>query len=80
MVKLIKETDGSILAKEMQDGQIGIIVEWSVEGFLNRIVQAYDNDLISVGLPSGSSWEYYKGLSDCCRVKLLQTGDLLEIC
>jgi hypothetical protein len=64
----------------MQDGQIGIIVEWSSGMLHNRIVQAYDDDLISIGLPNGNSWSNYKNLSDSCRVKLLKKGDLLEIC
>lgn len=83
--KLHKEkSERSIPVRKMKDGEIGVIVEWSILEYLGRIVQRYKNHLLTVGGDPGSGWgEIFdkNGIGDFsnCRVRILQPGELIEI-
>ena len=83
------ETPGVISATDMEDGDIGVIVNWS--GGVNKssigsIVQRYKDVLVQVGRQSTQAWEntiagvapnkYYKSN---CMVRILKPGELIEV-
>lgn len=81
-VKLVgKPKERIVSAKDMVDGQIGVIHSWHRENvsYNGRIVQASYNDLVSLGCGYGSSWSNRHDLPDDCLVRLLEPGEQIEI-
>lgn len=73
-----KEKRGTVTPREMEDGQIGIIVSWTVTDLWGKLVQRWGGRLIVLGEPSGLS---YVGLTNDprCQVRILQPGEKIEI-
>ena len=82
-MKLYKEKKKHlvILASDLKDGQIAIILNWTDMRFNSRIVQRCGLDLISLGLPIGNSFVSFftahsvKG----CTVRVLKPGTKLVV-
>jgi hypothetical protein len=71
-----------IPAKEMEDGQIGVITNWGIYNtkiYKGRIVQMYDDTLIIIGERSGERWSSAKVLPSDCKVRLLEPGECIQI-
>ena len=76
MVELIgNERKNRVLAKDLKDGQIAIITEDCI--YNGRIIQRFGDDLITIGLPSGSHWENIERVT--LEVRILEDGDLIKI-
>ena len=70
----------SILACDMKDGEVGVIVEWGDSHELcGTVVQMLDNErLICIGMPSLDGWSSVPA-DDKCRVRLLNPPDRIEL-
>ncbi len=70
-----------IQAKEMYDGQIGVIVDWktSPELYVGRVVQAFGGSLVTIGANSGESWSYRHLIGEHGLVRLLEVGETIEV-
>jgi hypothetical protein len=83
MIKLVKkEKPKGIWVGDMKDGDVGIIVDWTVAMCLDEIVQRYHNNLVGVGMSGGNGWSNLfinDDLSTNCRVRLLEKGDILIV-
>lgn len=68
---------------KMQDGDVGVITYSPVSGHTGVVVQRYKNNLVRLGCDSGKGWtaRFYDGMaaSDSTRVRILKSGELLEI-
>lgn len=74
-----EKKDDSIPVREMEDGQIGVIAEWSTQPmYVGVIIQRYNNYLVALGKPYVCSW-YEITDNHGCRVRILQPGTLLEV-
>ena len=74
--------DNTIAAYHLADGQIAMITEWDVgeEYYVGRIIQRYDDILITLGKPNGAAFTTaLKILNEKLRVRVLEPGTLLEI-
>jgi hypothetical protein len=77
--------DHAINTKDMQDGQIGVIVDWLPNAYVGVVVQRVGVDLIAVGKPLGGGWPSFfdfakEGLySRGGLVKLFRPGDHVTI-
>ena len=60
--------------KELQDGQIGVIVGSDYDG---RIVQRYKDYGVPIGKGSGAGWTGIDNVT--LLVRVLTTGELIEI-
>lgn len=76
-----KQQERIVCIDEMKCGQIGEIVEWDgVTRYLGRIVQRYENGLVTIGENWGSSFP--TSISGNCsnfKVRLLEEGDEIII-
>ena len=69
-----------VKANEMENGSIGQIVKWNNHNnYMGRIVQAYNNHVVPIGLSSGHGWSDKEYLPDDCLVRLLNPGELIEV-
>ncbi len=76
MVELIgNERKNRVLARDLRDGQIAIIIEDCI--YNGRIIQRFGDDLITIGLPSGSHWTNVEGVT--LEVRILEDGELIRI-
>ena len=56
MAKLIdRRMPNEINVKDMKDGEVGIITSWPYEEYVGRVVQRYENDLLTIGKGWGNS-------------------------
>lgn len=83
-VTLKQKTDEVIVAaRDMKDGQIGVIVKWGdsnlSSSLIGRVVQKYATSLIVIGMTSGHSFGDTRKWEDCYQVRLLKKGEILEI-
>ena len=81
-VKLRKENDPmTINMHDMEDGDIGEIINWNVHDYIGRIVQRYGQHLLSVGQRSGKGWAgmFNAQRDENRRVRILEPGEVLEI-
>jgi len=85
-MKITSEITGNIVqVTEMSDGDIAIIEKWSNQKhYVGRVVQRYDNSLISLGLPQGKSWfelfrTKFEKDDDQFMVRILPAGTVMEI-
>ena len=76
MVELIGcERRKRVLARDLNDGQIAVIIE---EGsYTGRIVQRFGTDLISIGLRRGQHWTNVDGVT--LEVRILKEGEPIRI-
>jgi hypothetical protein len=80
-VKLSKGCSKSVVeAKDMKDGQIGIIVDWGSQKnlYVGRIVQVFGDTLLTIGETKGQCWSQHV-LKDDCLVRLLEVGEMIEV-
>jgi len=73
-----------IWAGDMEDGDVGMIVAWAYNMYIDRVVQRYQNSLIAIGIPSDFAWPRVWSddkckLSSDCRVQLLEKGEMLVV-
>jgi hypothetical protein len=76
MIKLSEEKVKTLLAKDLKDGQLAVIVE-DYSNYKGRIVQKYGDNLVSIGLPTGSGWQEWATVT--LEVRVLQDGETLTI-
>lgn len=82
MAKLHKQNDVSVPVTEMKDGDLAVITEWPLKQCVGRVVQRFNDYLLTVGATSGHGWgQYFYGASvnESCRVRILQPGELIEV-
>lgn len=78
-------TERIVHPSEMNDGEIGVIVEWdSLGNHIGTVVQMVIKDLICIGKHRNSGWSGAKDWSvddetKNCKIKILPPGTLLEI-
>ncbi len=77
MVKLNEEKVKTLLAKDLKDGQLAVIVG-DYSNFKGRIIQRFGNDLVSIGLPIGDGWSN-RADAVTLEVRVLQDGEILTI-
>lgn len=68
----------------MQDGQIGVITKWGTSTeYLGRIIQRYNDVLVSVGNSSGKAWPFMlsqeRDNKKDFTVRPLESGDCIVI-
>jgi hypothetical protein len=81
-VILKSKPDESIIAvRDMVDGQIGVIVEWSYgqQTFNGRVVQRSGHTIFTIGMGGGQVWDNCEKLTLSCNVRLLKKGEILEV-
>lgn len=76
MVKLVENLSNTIMMKDLEDGQIAIIVE-DFSDYKGRIVQRVGTRAITLGMPSGQGWEH--GDAVTLKVRILTIGETLTI-
>ena len=76
MVELIgNERKNRVLARDLEDGQIAIIIEDG--SYTDRIVQRFGTDLISIGLRKGQHWSNADVVT--LEVRILEDGESIRI-
>ena len=82
-MKVVFKERASIAAQDMNDGEIGIIVQWGTEFMYNKcIIQRCGQSLIQLGKHKGAA---FSGILNTrtryedCRVILLEEGDTITI-
>jgi hypothetical protein len=84
-MRILKETLQEIPIKDLKDGEIAIITEWSIPFYVGLIVQRYDVHLITLGSHSCKGWtefftrDFSTGQFDNCKVRVLPKGTQIEI-
>jgi len=81
MLKLVNEKHEGAHVLKMEDGDVAVIVSWPYNGCVGRVVQRYENTLISLGLDSDHSWRtlFSPIVSGKCRVRILEKGETLVV-
>ena len=77
MIKLNEEKVKTLLAKDLKDGQLAVIVE-DFANYKGRIIQKYGDSLVSIGLPTGEGWTNGAAVVTL-KVRVLQDGETLTI-
>jgi hypothetical protein len=77
MIKLNEEKVKTLLAKDLKDGQLAVIVE-DYSNYKGRIVQKYGDDLVAIGLPTGNGWSC-RADEVTLEVRVLQDGETLTV-
>ena len=70
------EKPNTIMAKDLEDGQIAVIIE-NFSDYKGRVVQKYGDDLVTIGMSSCRGWP--NGNSVTLLVRILEEGELLTI-
>ena len=77
MIKLNEEKVKTLLAKDLKDGQLAVIVE-DYSNYKGRIIQKYGDSLVTIGLPTGNGW--HDGANTVTlEVRVLQDGETLTV-
>jgi hypothetical protein len=77
MLKLKNEAPvKTIKMNELKDGQIAVIVE-DFHNYKGRIVQRYEDDAVTLGMPSGNGWTNVGEVT--LKVRVLEEGETLVI-
>lgn len=77
MVKLkSNEKPNTIMAKDLEDGQIAVIIE-DFHDYKGRVIQKFGDSLVTIGMSSGQGW--CNGNSVTLLVRVLQNGEELII-
>jgi hypothetical protein len=77
MVELNKGVEETIMAKDLKDGQLAVIVG-SYSNYEGRIVQKYGDDLVAIGLPTGNGWTNGANVVTLA-VRVLRDGEILTV-
>ena len=77
----VKTTErGLVSPRDMEDGQIGVIVKWPGSNYIGTVVQAYEDYLISVGEYSLQRWSCRCEMDEkALLVRLLEPGETIEV-
>jgi hypothetical protein len=84
-MKILKEPIQEIPVKDLKDGEIAIITEWSASEYVGRIVQRYGEHLVALGSSRGSSWPEFFNEDfsirplDNLKVRVLPKGTQIEL-
>lgn len=70
------EKPTTVMAKDLEDGQIAVIVE-NFSDYKGRVVQKYADKLITLGRSSENGW--CNGDSVTLLVRILEEGELLTV-
>ena len=70
------EKPATIMAKDLKDGQIAIIIE-DFSDYKGRVIQKFGDNLVTIGMSSGQSW--CNGDSVKLLVRVLENGEELII-
>lgn len=83
MLRLKNNKPNDICVNDMEDGDIGVITQWSCGDYVNQVVQRYKNYLLVVGAHSEWGWDtsfnYSNNRNEQCRVRLLEKGEELVV-
>lgn len=74
--------DGTIHVNELKEGVLAVITYWAVPDYVGHIVQRYKTDLVGIGNPDmywSSIFTEYGKLTSKCRVRPLESGELIEV-
>lgn len=77
MLKLKEECVETIMAKDLKDGQLAVIIE-DYSNYRGRIIQKYGDDLISIGMATGNGWSGGANVVSLA-VRVLEDGELLTV-
>jgi hypothetical protein len=66
-----------LMAKDLKDGQLAIIVEDYFD-YKDRIIQKFGDDLITVGMSSGNGWVGGANINTL-EVRVLKDGEVLIV-
>lgn len=70
----------SVPVDQMEDGDLAVITEWTIDRHIGEVVQRYEDVLIGIGQPNTAAWsEILGGNNSNCRVRLLKAGESIEI-
>ncbi len=71
--------DGTIAARDMNDGDVGVITAWGeIHGYDGQLVQmAHGDRIVVLGESSHKGWNEASELTETCRVRLLEDGEQL---
>jgi len=74
-------SDGTIVASEMRDGEMGVVQVWPGNPrLIGNVVQRYRDALILLGTRSGDCFGTSCGGTGCsARIRLLSPGDMIRI-
>jgi hypothetical protein len=84
-MRILKETLQEIPIKDLKDGEIAVVTQWSVPHYIGLIVQRYDVHLITLGSASSKGWteffikDFSTGQFYNCKVRVLPKGTQIEI-
>lgn len=77
MVKLKSdEKPTTVMAKDLEDGQIAVIVE-DFSDYKGRVIQKFGDNLVTIGMGSGQGW--CNGDSVTLLVRVLENGEELIV-
>jgi len=81
MLKLKTDKSSGIYVNDMEDGDIAVVVDWTIPSIVGRIVQRYKDSLITIGMNSGEGWTncFLQEKNEHCRVRLLEPGEELIV-
>ena len=83
MIELVKkDKPKGIWVGGMKDGDVGVIVAWTTDRYINYVIQRHHNGLIAIG--RRETWScIWSGdrcvLSSNFRVRLLEKGETLIV-
>ena len=66
-----------LIASELKDGQLAIIIDTGFEHYYGRIVQRYGNSMVSIGLREGKSWSDIT--CNTLKVRVLDEGEIIVV-
>ena len=77
MVKLKSNNEpNTIMAKDLEDGQIAVIIE-DFSNYNGRVIKKYGDNLVTIGMSSGQGW--CNGDSVTLLVRVLENGETLIV-
>lgn len=84
-MKIISEKANEQSVFDMKDGDIAIITKWNTENHEGKIVQRFQNNLVTLNKHSGESWSSFFNLivKDReileMRIRILRKGTVIEL-
>lgn len=73
---------GIVDSKDLEDGDVGVIVDWTNGDYIDQVVQRTGRDLITLGASRNDSWTGYydsPGRNNSCLIRLLSPGEILVV-
>lgn len=77
-----QQPDTTIHVNQLKEGVLATITQWTIPSYVGQIVQRYKTDLVGIGNPDmywGGIFTECGKLSDNCRVRPLEAGELIEV-